>query len=136
MKFYAITENHLYAKAFTKGRRWSGRFISVFLLRDYAAERLKRANPLKRRINRIGISVTKKIGGAVVRNRAKRLIRAALQQIVRTETVETGWLIVISAHPAVSAETVKSPQVCAELRTAFCSLGLLRPESREDRPAD
>ena len=45
---------------------------------------------------RVGITATKKIGGAVQRNRAKRLIRAAWQQA--EATVPMGWDIVFVAR--------------------------------------
>lgn len=56
---------------------------------------------------RVGITATKKIGGAVQRNRAKRLIRAAWQQ---AETaVPMGWDIVFVARGRTT--TAKMPQV-------------------------
>ena len=81
MKFYAITENHLYRKAYKNGKRASARSISVYVLRDRHAALLKKQNPEKKTLNRIGISASKKIGGAVQRNRAKRVIREAYRQI-------------------------------------------------------
>ena len=69
MKPYAIGENHLYKKTFQRGKRWSGKYVSVYVLKDLAAKRLKRAHPQKQYINRIGLSVPKREGGAVERNR-------------------------------------------------------------------
>ena len=45
---------------------------------------------------RMGITATKKMGGAVARNRAKRLIRAAWRQLA--PTVEPGWDFVFVAR--------------------------------------
>ena len=56
---------------------------------------------------RVGITATKKIGGAVQRNRAKRLIRAAWQQA--EATVPMGWDIVFVARGRTTA--AKMPQV-------------------------
>ena len=50
MKYTTIKEHHLYDKAFRKGARYSGRYVSVFVLRDYAAKRLMLANPEKNTI--------------------------------------------------------------------------------------
>ena len=36
---------------------------------------------------RVGITTSKKIGNAVQRNRARRVIRASLQQILRTDSL-------------------------------------------------
>ena len=76
MKYKTIKEHHLYDKAFHKGIRFGGRFVSVFVLRDYAAKRLMKENPQKTCYNRVGVSVGKKVGGAVERNRVKRILRA------------------------------------------------------------
>ena len=75
MKSYAIKEHHLYNKAFAKGQRAVGKLVAVYVLKDYAAKRLMLANPEKKYFNRVGLSVGKRIGGAVQRNRAKRLLR-------------------------------------------------------------
>ena len=122
MKNIAIKENHLYNKAYRKGERFVGKYVAVYVLRDYAADRLRRANPEKKTLNRLGISVSKKIGGAVERNRAKRIIRAAFGGV--RDDVRTGFLIVISAREAINGR--KSDDVLYELRTAMSRLGILR----------
>lgn len=127
MKNIAIREHHLYNKAFTRGKRFVGKYTAVYVLRDYAAERLKKENPKKLYVNRLGLSVSKKIGGAVERNRAKRLLRAGYDE-VKSE-LGTGYLIVIS--PRVAVLSAKSTDVAAELSTAFCSLGLYKHRTGE-----
>lgn len=129
MKFTAIRENHLYQKTFHKGSRRVGKLCAVYVLRDYAAGRLRRENPEKKYLNRIGLSVTKKNGGAVQRNRAKRLLRAGMQPIVREENLKTGNLIVLSARTAIL--DAKSYEVEAELRESFAKLGMFRAEKSE-----
>ena len=52
MKNIAIKENHLYNKTFKRGKSYVGRSIAVYVLKDYAAERLARANPEKKQVNR------------------------------------------------------------------------------------
>ena len=129
MKFTAIRENHLYQKTFHKGNRYVGQLVAVYVLRDYAAGRLMRENPRKTYINRIGLSVTKKIGGAVQRNRAKRLLRAGMQPIVREGRLKTGNLIVLSARSALL--NAKSQDVERELRYIFGKLDMLRQEHKK-----
>lgn len=126
MKNIAIREHHLYNKTFTRGKRFVGKYVAVYILRDFAAERLMRAHPQKLYINRLGLSVSKKLGNAVKRNRSKRLIRAAYDQV--KGSLRTGNLIVISPRNAILS--VKSTDVCEELKTAFAELGLLQNGSK------
>ena len=120
MKDIAIKENHLYQKAYTRGKRFVGKCVAVYVLRDYAAKRLANAHPEKKTVNRIGLSVSKKIGSAVARNRAKRVMRAALAPF-RNE-LRTGFLIVISAREAIRDK--KTQDVRVDLERAFGSLDM------------
>ena len=121
MKETAIKENHLYNKTYTRGRRFVGRYVAVYVLKDLAAKRLRKANPKGEYINRFGLSVSKKIGGAVQRNRAKRIIRAAYR--VHADSLKKGNLIVISARGAIDGK--KSTDVERELSKAFAELGMI-----------
>ena len=118
MKNIAIKENHLYNKTFKRGKSFVGKYVAVYILRDYSAERLMRENPRKNYVNRIGLSVSKKLGYAVERNRAKRVIRAAFDTV--KDELKVGNLIVISARFAIKGK--KSTVVADELRRAFESL--------------
>ena len=134
MKPYAIKENHLYRKTFRQGKRWSGKLVSVYVLKDLAAKKLKRANPQKQYINRIGLSVPKREGGAIERNRVKRIIRAGLQGVERRYSLRRGYLIVIAARPGI--ERVKSPAVESELKYILKKLDMLEPHpQKSESPA-
>ena len=122
MKETAIKENHLYLKAFRQGGRFVGKTVAVYVLKDYAAKRLMLANPEKKYLNRLGLSVTKKVGGAVGRNRAKRIIRAAYRQLVGKKKLKTGYLIVISAKPEIAGKS--SQDVYTDLSFAFKKLDM------------
>ena len=61
------------------GARIHSRFATVFVL----------ANKLE--VGRLGIAATRKLGGAVVRNRAKRLIR----EVFRRNKIASGFDVVV-----------------------------------------
>ncbi|MBP3436362.1 MAG: ribonuclease P protein component [Clostridia bacterium] len=123
MKFHAICENHLYAKAYSKGKRAVTEYLAVYVLPDYTAEALRRANPRKEKINRIGLTATKKLGGAVVRNRVKRIMREAYRAVDALHSVKTGFLIVIAAREKATGAT--STLLAHSLEEALSRLRLL-----------
>ena len=127
MKFVAIREHHLYNKAYKQGGRFVGKTVAVYVLRDYAAKRLMKAHPLKIYVNRIGLSVTKKIGGACVRTRTKRIMREALRAVQSETPLKTGYLVVIAARNEIVGK--KTQDVEKDLRRACAQLNFFTSES-------
>ena len=123
MKYKAICENHLYSKTYKKGKRAVMPTLAVYVLPDLRRKALMKANPEKQYINRIGLTAGKKLGGAVERNRAKRLIRHAYKNIDTAQKVKTGHLIVIVAREAIGGK--KTADVEHDLRIALKKLELL-----------
>ncbi len=80
-------------------------------------------NPLPH--NRYGIVTGKRLGGAVIRNRVRRLVRQAVRDV--QPHLLTGWDVVIVPHPTL----VGLPQ--REVARAFEALarqaGLFKPQS-------
>jgi ribonuclease P protein component len=130
MKDIAIKENHLYQKAYRNGERANGKHVTVYILRDWGAKRQMLCNPEKKYVNRIGLSVSKKIGGAVERNRTKRIIRAGLSEARREGELKTGYLIVIAAK--VGAPESNSREIASELIHAFKKLNMYKNTSKKE----
>lgn len=101
---------------YASGVRVSGRHLLLFLL-----SRPDSSRP------RIGISVSRRVGGAVVRNRVKRRIRQ-LFRANRTLFGERGPALVINARPSAAAAPF------SELERDYLS-GVKRAISRLDDPA-
>ena len=68
-----------FQQAYEHGARVHGRYSTLFIL------------PNKLDVGRLGIAATKKLGGAVQRNRAKRLIR----EVFRHNKIASGFDIVV-----------------------------------------
>jgi ribonuclease P protein component len=82
-----------------------------------------RANPMKEYVNRVGLTVSKKLGGAVERNRVKRILREGLRQTEQDLNLKKGYLIVIVARSG--AVNAKSDQIKRELTKGFRSLNMI-----------
>ena len=121
MKFPAIKEHHLYNKTYRSSRRFFGKYVCIYVLKDTHARLLQKSHPQKIIVNRFGISVSKKIGTAVKRNRAKRVIRAAYAPL--EDKLYKGFLIVVSAKPEIAE--AKSTDVQNEMRYAFKRLEMI-----------
>ena len=122
MKFTAIKENHLYSKAYSKGKRAVTSALAVYVLPDYAAKRLAKAHPQKKVVNRIGLTTSTKLGGAVVRSRTRRIMREGLRALEKEKALKVGFLIVIAARTA--AVDLKSNEIKDQLDFAFKKLGM------------
>ncbi len=122
MKLVAIKENHLYSKAYSKGKRAVTSALAVYVLPDYSAKRLAKAHPQKKVVNRIGLTTSTKLGGAVVRSRTRRILREGLRALEREKTLKVGFLIVIAARSA--AVDLKSTEIRDHLDLAFKKLGM------------
>jgi ribonuclease P protein component len=68
-----------FQQVYERGIRSHGRFSTIFIL------------PTSRDVTRLGIAATRKLGGAVVRNRAKRLVR----ELFRRNPAAPGFDIVV-----------------------------------------
>lgn len=64
-----ITENYLFKKAYSKGNKQAGKLIVIYSL--------KRKHGI-----RCGVTVSKKIGKAVVRNRVRRIIKECFRYLL------------------------------------------------------
>ena len=112
MKYKALCENHLFGKVYASNNRVTTGTVTVFVLADKHASRLRKENPEKEKINRVGIVASKKLGGAVQRNRARRVIRRAFWEIEKNTPLVKGKLIVITARgPLVDGSRMKKGAV-------------------------
>jgi ribonuclease P protein component len=74
---------------------------------------------------RIGFTASKKIGNAVLRNRAKRRMRAVVHQVL-TSLARPGWDYVLVARPNATVSR-PFPDLLADLAQAITSVHRDRP---------
>lgn len=91
---------------YRKGKSYANRYLVMYVRRTDAY-----------RMNRIGISVSKKVGNSVVRHRVTRLVREAYR--LNETRFERGLEIVVVARPAVKGRSY------SEVESALLHLGRL-----------
>lgn len=130
MKNIAVNENHLYKKTYSQGKKAYGKYTVIYVLKDLKAGKLRKAHPQKKYVNRIGLTVTKKLGGAVTRNRVKRIIRAAFAETEKQLCLRKGFLIVIAAREAAAGAS--STVIHEEMLRQFTKLEMVQNKNNQN----
>lgn len=76
---------------------------------------------------RYGVTTGKKVGGAVQRNRARRVIEAALRETVGLVDCRGADIVFVARTRTVSA---KSPAVAAVMKKHFSECGIIPPKTQ------
>lgn len=104
-----IKENRDFRRAYKRGKSFVCPYIAVYVSKN----RYKNV--------RLGITAGKKIGNAVCRNRAKRVISAAFRSCIKE--IAPGYDFVIVARTRILS--VKSTDVALSLKKILHSAGVL-----------
>ena len=84
-RIFRLTRSEDFERARRSGRSYPHRLVVLV------------AHPNDKGRTRVGVSAGRTVGNAVKRNRAKRLLRAAMQSLV--SLVHPGWDVVLIARP-------------------------------------
>ncbi|WRS26769.1 ribonuclease P protein component [Oscillospiraceae bacterium MB08-C2-2] len=105
----SLTENRDFKRAYSKGKTAVHPLMAVYVVKN------------RKPLNRLGITTSKKIGSAVERNRARRIIREAFRQV--ESQLPTGLdIVVVARRKTVFAKTAG---VTGGLLASCKKLGLL-----------
>ena len=107
--------NHLFRRLYTNGRSGVNRYMVIYYRKNGTAG------------NRVGITVSKKLGNAVVRNRVRRRLREIYR--LNEQKFQCGYdFVVVARKRAVHAEF---SQLCEAYLSLAEKLGLLRQEEQK-----
>lgn len=91
----SINRNTDFKRMYYRAKYKNGFLIVVYLTKN----RLKKA--------RLGITVSKKVGNAVVRNRVRRIIKAAYVDLEKQENLRGLDIVIVAKHPCSQVKTQK-----------------------------
>ena len=112
----ALKENHIFQRLYHKGHSCAGKYMVVY------------CRPNHMGFNRVGYTVSKKLGKAHVRNRTRRRIREVYR--LNEEKFQPGWDIVVVAR----TRAVEAPfeKLTASYLTLAKKAGILKPVQIQD----
>lgn len=117
-KIASIRKNHVFVRMYAKGKSSVQKHIVVYTYKD---TRLSGA--------RLGITAGKKLGGAVMRNRVRRMIKEAFRSMIAQGcgiNARKNYIVVV-ARGACFKRGVKMQQVREDMERALVELKLLEP---------
>lgn len=103
MRYEALVRNSDFARAYKRGKNYVHPHVVLYVNKNRVGH------------TRVGITCSKKVGNAVVRNRARRVIRHALYGVLPKDV--GGMDIVLVARGRTP--TLKSTQMATTLRSLF-----------------
>ena len=107
---FTLKQNSDFRRLYAKGRSSANRFLALYCRRN------------GRGVNRMGYTVSAKLGGAVVRNRVRRRLREIAR--LNMPALKTGWdIVVVARSRAVDASYAELDRA---YRDACAKLELLR----------
>lgn len=118
-KLNPLCQNHMFVKAYKKGKSAVNKYTAVYALKNY-----KKNPDGSQTKTKLGIAINAKLGKAVKRSRAKRIIREAYSFYL--PQIKDGFIVVIAARGACFDSKVKSTQVKNQLLSSLEQLQLLK----------
>lgn len=124
MKYERLRKNQEFRNVYRRGKSWANKILVVYKLKN--SRNVKDGQPF----NRIGISVSKKVGKSVVRSRVKRLIQESAR--LSQEETAKGYDLVFVARNPIADKTFKEVQ--SSVRSLYRKAGLTQNEKTIDQP--
>ena len=114
-----LKENYNFRRAYKKGKSYVSPYFVIYAVKN-------------RRGIRLGITAGKKLGCAVKRNRAKRVITAAFRACL--PNIPSGYDFVIVARTRIL--DIKSTAAAASMRTLLKSAGIWSEKEKNEQASN
>lgn len=116
MQYISLNRNADFLRAYKKGRSFVHPLVVLYVNKNWVGH------------TRIGITASKKVGGAVQRNRARRLIRTALSQLLLKDVGNVDFVLVARGQ----TPRAKSTQLVVALASLFKNAGINLQEGKRN----
>lgn len=122
-KIYTIKQNSVFTRMYAKGKNSVLSTVVVYVRRNPSLEH-----------SQLGITVGKKLGGAVERNHARRIIREAWRLLVceNEGLYDAPFYVVVVARSKCFKKKTKMQHVKKDLTSALIALGLLEKQEETE----
>jgi ribonuclease P protein component len=118
MRYRPLTKNREYGRVYAKGKAYVRPELVMYVLKNRSGR------------TRVGLTATKKLGHAVVRNRARRVMKAAIDEHLDTQI--GGYDLVFVARGRTAK--MKSWQLSETVAKLFTEANLPDKAKRPDAP--
>ncbi len=123
MRYPVLNRNAEFRRAYQKGKSFVSAQVVLYVNQNRCGK------------VRLGLTATKKIGKATVRNRAKRVMGAAIQNILKSENLQKQNIDIVLVARALTPK-LKSTQIEATLRKMMIKGGILQaPQTTNENKA-
>jgi ribonuclease P protein component len=116
MKEEKIRKNIEFRTVYRRGKSFSNQLLVLYIYKN------------RKELNRVGISVSKKVGKSVIRSRVKRLISESYR--LNKDTIKKGYDLVFIARTAANDKSYN--EIEKSLKNLFKKAGLLIDEKTTD----
>lgn len=120
MRYRTLTRNNDFSRAYARGKAFVHPYAVLYI------------NKNRCRHTRVGLTASKKIGNAVARNRARRIMRAALAQVL---PYNVGGYDVVAVARGITPK-LKSTQLVPVFRRNLEKAGLLQGKGPQPGPRE
>lgn len=124
MKHERIRKNQEFRYVYRRGKSCASEILVLYKLKN--PKNVLNGEPF----NRVGISVSKKVGNSVVRSRVKRLVYEAAR-LSKEETVKGYDLVFVARNPIVGRTY---QQVLSSIRYLYKKAGIANNEKNTNQP--
>jgi len=113
-KTITAKKSSIFTKTIHRGKSYSDKLLLVYIFNN------------RNKVNRVGISIGRKIGNAVKRNRIKRLVREAYRSLECN--AQAGYDIIFIPRKGCSTEDIKKQDIYSSMKRLFKKLDIYNEE--------